>query len=137
MLLSDNLYDLARCRFEEAKILLEKHKPDGAVYLCGYAVELMLKRKIVHLLDWDGYPDTRTEFEGKQSFKIHDLDTLLHFSGLKKKLQSDNRMYARWQIAGVWKSEMRYKELGKILESEAQDILNATRDILNFILKET
>lgn len=137
MLSSQNLYDLAKCRFEEAKILLTNHRPDGAVYLSGYALEIMLKRKIAHLLDWDGYPENSKEFEGKQSFKIHKLPTLLHFSALEKKLQSNTTLFARWQIASTWDSEIRYQEIGKIPETEAQDIINATRDILNFILRET
>lgn len=135
MLTIINLYDLAKSRYEEAKILLVQNKPDGAVYLCGYALELILKRRITLHLDWDGYPDTRTEFENYRSFKIHDLSVLLKLSGFEKKIQFDNTMYAKWQIASSWDSEIRYKQLGKVSNSEAQDIINATRDIINFILR--
>lgn len=137
MLSSQHLYDLAKSRFDEARILLTHHKPDGAIYLCGYAVELMLKRKIAHLLDWDGYPDTKKEFEEKQSFRVHKLDILLHFSGLEKKIQEDNTLYARWQVASSWDSEIRYKTIGEVSEQEAQDIISATRVVLNFILNAT
>jgi len=137
MLSRQMLYNLARCRFDEANVLLKNHKPEGAVYLCGYAIELMLKRKIVQLLDWDGYPDSGSEFDGKASFKVHRLDTLLHFSGLEKKLRADNILYARWQIASTWDSEIRYKEIGKVSESEARDILQASREVLNYILHAT
>jgi len=136
MLSSEDLYKLAKARFEEAEILLKNKKPDGAVHLAGYAIELMLKRRIVHVLDWDGYPDTKPEFERKQSFKIHDLSNLLHLSGLEKKLQADNGLFAKWQIAGAWDSEVRYKKLGQVSQSEARDIINATRDVLNCILAE-
>lgn len=137
MLSSQTLYDLAKCRFDEAEILLANQKPDGAVYLSGYAVELMLKRRIVHVLDWDGFPDSNSEFEQKKSFRIHKLDTLLHFSGLEKKLKADNALFARWQIASTWDSEIRYREIGKMTEDEARDVVEASRDILNFILRAT
>jgi hypothetical protein len=137
MLSKEELYKLAKCRFEEAEILLASHKPDGAVYLSGYAIELMLKRKITDLLDWDGYPANPKEFESKLSFKIHKLPTLLHFSGLERRLKSDTVLFARWQIASTWDSEIRYQEIGVRTEAEAQDIIEATRDILNFILAET
>lgn len=134
MLTGKNLYDLAKCRYDEARILLTNHKADGAVYLCGYAVELILKRRIVKVLDWDGYPENSNEFDNYRSFKVHDLDVLLRLSGLEKKIQADDVTYARWQIARTWDSEIRYKEIGKVSELEAKDIINATRDIVNFIL---
>jgi len=133
MLTSQNLYDLAKCRFDEAKILLANDKPDGAIYLLGYALELMLKRRIVHLLDWEGYPESDGDFKGKGSFRIHNLDLLLHFSGLEKKIKENNVLFARWQIARTWDSEVRYKVIGKISKEEVEGVLNATRDILNFI----
>ena len=137
MLSKQNLYDLAKCRYEEAKILLMNHQPDGAVYLCGYAIELMLKRRIVNVLDWDGFPETRSEFDRKQTFKVHNLGMLLHLSGLERKLQADTILYAIWQIAGTWDSEIRYKQVGNTTTSDAQNIIDASKDILNFIFKQT
>src|SRR3989344_7262330 len=136
MLSSKDLYVLAKSRYEEATILLKNGKSDGAIYLCGYAVELMLKRRVVHILDWDGYPDTKKEFEQKQSFKIHNLNMLLHLSGLEKKLQADNVLFAKWQIVGAWDSEIRYKSVGKVSRTEAEGIMGATRDVLNYILDQ-
>ena len=63
MINSDDLFKIAKSRFEEASVLLKNNKYDGAVYLCGYALELMLKRHIVKILGWDGYPDSGNEFE--------------------------------------------------------------------------
>ena len=135
MLTAQNIYALAKCRYEEAKILLKNDKPDGAVYLCGYALELILKWKIIKILEWDGYPETTKEFENYKSFKVHKLDVLLSLSGLGKKIQFDNNIYARWQIASTWDSEIRYKEIGRITEAEANDIIEATKQTINFILR--
>lgn len=135
MISKKDLYDLAKCRFNEAKILQTNHMPEGAVYLCGYALELILKRKIVEVLDWDGYPDTDQEFKGLGSFKIHDPERLLMLSGLEKKMKADNNIWAKWQIASVWDSEMRYKPIGKTTDADALKVLEATRQVVNFIIR--
>lgn len=137
MLTVKKLYDLAKCRYEESKILLNNDKYDGSVYLCGYALELILKRRIVKVLEWDGYPETAKEFEDYKSFKVHDLNVLLRLSGLEKKIQKDNAVFARWQISNTWDPESRYKEIGNILKTEAEDIIEATRQTVNFIIKES
>lgn len=135
MISNQKLYDLAKSRYDESKILLTNHRPDGAVYLCGYALELILKQRIVKTLDWDGYPETKKEFEYYKSFKVHDLDVLLRLCGLEKKIQADNTIFALWQIAKGWNSEIRYREIGKVPESEASGIIEATRKIINFVLR--
>lgn len=137
MLTIGNLYDLARTRYDEAKILLANHKPEGAVYLCGYALELMLKRHIVSILEWDGYPETDAEFKGLQSYKVHELDKLLKLAGLEKKIQADSGVFARWQIAKRWNSEIRYQVIGKTTESEAHETIEQTRRTINFIIKHS
>lgn len=134
MLSKELLMSLARKRFEEAKTLLQNNQPDGAVYLCGYALEMVLKWKIVKLLEWEGYPDSRHEFENLQTFKTHQLSVLLRLAGLEKKIQNDNTIYARWQVAGTWDSQIRYREIGAVQTREAQDTIEATRQTINFIL---
>ena len=134
MISPQDLHDIAVSRYQEAKILLDNDKPDGAIYLCGYALELMLKKCIVKTLNWDGYLDGR-EFENYKSFKVHNLDVLLHLSGIEKKIQADSTMYARWQIAKNWDSEIRYKQVGKVSKSEAQRIIDASKEVLNYLNK--
>ncbi|MCB0065385.1 MAG: HEPN domain-containing protein [Caldilineaceae bacterium] len=70
-----------KARLEDAEVLLAANRYDGAMYLCGYAVELALKARICRTLKWAGYPSTRKEFEGYQSLRTHDLKVLLHLSG--------------------------------------------------------
>ncbi len=38
---------VAKQRFEEAEILLKNHKPNGGIYLAGFAVECILKSLIL------------------------------------------------------------------------------------------
>lgn len=133
MISADELYALAKCRFDECKILRDKGKPDGAVYLCGYSLELILKRHIVMTLNWDGFPDTTSEFKNLLSFKTHNLDVLLSLAGLEKQIREDDEIFAYWQRASTWNSEIRYKKVGDITQSQAVDIIEATRFLLNYI----
>jgi hypothetical protein len=133
MLSSSDLYTIARAHYDEAGILRDSRKPNGAVYLCGYSLELILKRRIVTHLVWDGYPETAREFENYKSYKTHDLNVLLRLSGLEKAVQADTTIFAKWQIAKQWTSEMRYK-VGAVTQAEAQDIISATKDVVNFVL---
>ncbi len=135
MISQQNLLDIAKSRFQESRILFTNDRYDGAVYLCGYALELMLKRHIVKILNWDGYPEDNPEFKKYQSFKVHNLDVLLHLSGLEKKIQSDVKMLTLWQIAGKWDSEIRYRQIGQLSKREANDIIEASRELLKYLLK--
>ncbi|MEX2411923.1 MAG: HEPN domain-containing protein [Candidatus Paceibacterota bacterium] len=135
MLSESTLVKIAKSRFEEAEILYNEKKFDGAVYLCGYALELMLKFKIVKTLEWgDGYPETRNEFKKLGSLKTHDLDILLKFSGLEDKIKGDTKFFAQWQIVSTWKSDIRYKQIGSVSESDAKQTIEATRSIINNVL---
>jgi hypothetical protein len=134
MALSPNdLLKLSQARYREAKLLVAQ-EPDGAVHVCGYALECLLKRKIVETLKWDSFPETNAEFGDLKYMKTHDLSALLRLSGIEKQLLSDVTMEAKWKIASSWDSEIRYQKIGTLSVSEAQGRLDATRDVLNFIL---
>jgi hypothetical protein len=70
------------------------------------AVELRLKRKICETLGWKGYPSTEKEFNKLKSFKIHDLEMLLHFSGVEDKIKDE--VFTEWSIIASWDPEIRY-----------------------------
>src|SRR6266487_2754950 len=88
---------LAWQRLDEAEILYNNNKYDGAFYLAGYSVELMLKAKICERV---GIPNLFDESdvatnaikgigEIRKTLKTHNLFTLLIFSGLKIKFDND------------------------------------------------
>lgn len=63
MLSVTELRELSVTRLREATVLFIAKEYSGAAYLCGYAVELTLKSKICMVLNWAGFPETRSEFE--------------------------------------------------------------------------
>ena len=114
---SEEIKNLADLRLEEAEILLNNGKSNGAFYLLGYTIELYLKSKVCRLLNIDDLFDERCNlkryFEGKNPFFSHDLNTLLVFSGLKRKFdeaKSENQVLFKTtsMLIDVWSEKSRY-----------------------------
>ncbi len=103
----EELQTLSRDRLEDAQALYKAGRYDGAFYICGYAVELGLKRKMCETLGWKGFPSTENEFKKlKPLLKIHDLDTLLHLSGVENRIKEE--IFTEWSIVASWDPEIRY-----------------------------
>src|SRR4051794_17854963 len=69
MISIDQLRAISAARLQDAIVLLDNDRLDSAAYLCGYAVELALKARICITLNWEGFPQTRGEFEGFLEFQ--------------------------------------------------------------------
>jgi len=107
----DDLLAISAARVEDATILLENERFDSAAYLCGYAVELALKARICVTLNWQGFPETRSEFENYSSFKTNKLDVLLRLSGLEQRIKAEH--LSEWSLIAKWDPEARYKAVGR------------------------
>lgn len=115
---------IVQARIEDAEILYSASRFDGSVYLCGYAIELGLKARICRTLQWDQYPISR-EYN---TFKTHDLDVLLHLTGLEDKVKL--KYMAAWSIVAQWNPEARYNPIGNVKDSDAKDMLESTKELL-------
>lgn len=127
MLLIADLRTLAKERLDEAEALLKAKRYDAGIYLCGYAVEHALKARICKTLRWDGYPDTRKEFEGYSSFKVHNLGVLLSLSGKERAIKSAFMGY--WMSVKTWDPSVRYRRTGAT-ERDLQEMIGASRVLL-------
>ena len=128
MILTSELNKIALARLADAEVLYKGKRFDGAVYLCGYAVELTLKAKICKTLKWAGFPSTNSEFKGSQSFKTHRLDILLTLSGQELKIKTGH--FADWSIVANWDSETRYNIIGTANQTDARNILDSANAII-------
>jgi len=128
MIAVGDLRKIARARLKDADVLQLAKRCDCAVYLCGYAVEIALKARICRALKWAGYPSTRGDFEGYQSFRTHDLDILLHLSGSEVKIRADH--LADWSIVADWDPNIRYRTIGSASQQDAADMITATKTLL-------
>lgn len=100
------LKNLCTDRLEDAKTLFKAGRYEGAFYLCGYVVEMGLKMRICQTLEWVGYPNTANEFKNFLSFKTHDLEVLLHLSGIETKVKA--KFWSEWSSVISWNPEKRY-----------------------------
>lgn len=128
MITLEELQNLSRDRFEDAKVLYDAGRVDWAVYTCEYAVELALKKKICETLKWAGYPNTEKELGKLKCLKIHHLDTLLHLSGVESRVK-EGEGFRVWSTIASWDPEMRYssekptKERAKLLLDSVETLL--------------
>jgi HEPN domain-containing protein len=131
MIPTDDLLKIAEARLKDAGALLANRRYDGAIYLCGYAVELTLKARICKTLNWLGYPSTRKEFSNYSSFKTHDLDVLLHLSGRESNIKLN--FFTEWSAVAQWEPSTRYQPVGTADESDARLMISATKVLLGEI----
>jgi HEPN domain-containing protein len=133
MLKTDQLKLIAEARLHDAGALLSTGRYDGAVYLCGYAVEIALKTRIVKTLGWDGFPEKRSEFDKLKSFQAHDLDMLLHLSGWELEIKA--KFLDKWSdLVGLWDTELRYKPPEHITEADAKAMIENVTQIIGALL---
>ncbi len=145
----------AKERLSEAKILYANGKFNGAFYLAGYSVELMLKAKICERIGIPNLLETneREQFLNQESsvsdirkaIKVHNLWTLLLFSGLKAKFEVDkaadiNLQKANSLLFGSWNENVRYKPCGHFVDKDVNemiDLLSGKGGFLEWIEKQS
>ncbi len=138
---------LAWQRLQEAEILYSNKMYDGAFYLAGYSVELMLKAKICERLGvpnlFDESDKTANSIEGigeiRKAVKTHNLFTLLIFGGLKVKFDNDkatNKTLAKTNslLFSAWDESARHKRCGHFKPNDVNNLINLLKD-QNGILK--
>jgi hypothetical protein len=107
MITVSQLRGLSLARQEDASGLHQAGRYDAAIYLSGYAVELALKARICETLGWIEFPSTRGEFRSYQSLQTHELAILLEFSGIKRRVNTENP--AAWKfVVENWGAHLRY-----------------------------
>jgi hypothetical protein len=114
---------LSTLRIEEADILLNAGKWDGAYYVAGYSVECALKSCIIKkLMATDAFPDKRFSEQCYQ----HNLTLLLRLADLESELSNAGAVVPNWDIAKDWSEQSRY-EFGRG-EQEVRDFLTSITD---------
>lgn len=139
----EELKKLANTRLKDAEILHDNKSHDGAIYLCGYAIELGLKALICkHLnptesLSTSHIPSTKDEFKIVQSLTTHKLDDLLNLIPPENIKKVKTKYLEDWSIVQQWNTEMRYSPIkGKRVKEEAENIIEATKRILNYLVRQ-
>lgn len=108
-----DIEDLALLKLQEAECLLANKFFDGAYYLAGYVVELLLKAKIcktVDVSDFFLFNKSKNQ-EVYKPYKSHDYEQLLLLSGLYSKFKTqikDPNFRYHWSLVKEWSEGSRY-----------------------------
>ncbi len=118
------LREIGDARVAEAETLLHAGHYAGSVYLGGYAVECYLKAAVCVTLRWDALLET---------FKVHDLEGLLLYSGFDGELRANDAVYDNFvKITAIWKFEgndsVRYRRPGEFGKPGATAFLHYVAD---------
>jgi hypothetical protein len=132
MLTTTELTSIARARLKDGNVLLSNSRYDGAIYICGYALEIALKARIVKTLMWPGFPESKKDFKDLQSFKTHDLDMLLKLSGWEPKIKTE--FPVEWSIVAQWDPESRYKVPGSASQTDVDSMIENVTKLVEIIL---
>ena len=139
--------NLAALRLEEAQILAQNGKPDGAFYLAGYSVELALKAKVAERLSLPGLFDEQNaaqQFTGlnelRRLVKTHNLTLLFVVSGLRpafdQKRTTDVAFVTASNWLNDWNEGLRYRSPGTVTKAGIEHflaILDGPTGILQWI----
>jgi HEPN domain-containing protein len=126
---------IAEIRYKEAWFLLENKMWNGAYYLAGYSIELLLKSKICKTLGVDNFYEigiVRNEIA--RVFKTHRLTDLILLSGLEEEyiLSKENfQIKDHWLIVLKWSENSRY-EMDKT-DDEVIEFLTAINQVMLWI----
>lgn len=125
------LENISKARIEDAEVLHNSSRYDGAIYLCGYAVEVSLKARICKTLGWQGFPSTGKEFSDFKSFKTHDLAVLLKLSGVEDVIKKKH--LSEWSAVSTWNPEARYENTGNVSEADAILMIDSSKKLLRVL----
>jgi len=131
MISISDLQKIVKARIKDAEVLLASNRFDGAMYICGYAVEVALKLRICKTLKWSDFPERAKDFESYKSFKTHNLDVLLHLSGVEGKVKT--KYFAEWSTVTQWNPEARYNPIGSASQTDAENMINGAQRLIRFL----
>jgi hypothetical protein len=115
VLIVNQLCELARERIEDAEALFTAKRYEGAMYICGYAVEIALKARICKTLRWGEFPSESREFNQNQKYqflKTHVLGLLLSYSAQEERVKT--KFSTEWSAVAAWSPESRYTPATRI-----------------------
>ena len=112
---------------------------EGAYYLAGYSIELLLKARICKTLQIDNFFDftlvQRKEFY--RVFKSHNIYELALLSGMNEVIlliEADSLLKKHWSTIIEWTEASRYSI--EKTESEVIEFLNSIKEIKTWITEK-
>ncbi len=129
----ETLRVIADERLEDARILIKKGRYATGIYVGGYAVECYLKMGICKALDID---------ELLATFAVHDLEILLLYSGLMRKMKGAGPVYEAFrQLKEMWEvrgdESVRYRDPSSYQKDDAGKFLEWVEKVVQWLRDKT
>jgi HEPN domain-containing protein len=127
-----------RHRMDDARALWNSTRWRGAMYMAGYAVECLLKTKLMrkfdcrHLRELESELQTRGILDAQATVFTHQLERLLRLTNARDRLQNSQENWRLFNIVNRWVPAWRYNTDMSNRE-DAQDFLEAVEKISHWI----
>ena len=139
--LYDGVIEQARAsqhRFDDARALLNASRERCSMYIAGYAVECLLKTKLMHIYNCrnlrslDAELHRRSLLPAHRTVFTHELEELLKLSPGYNRMRQSPRVWMLFKEVNRWTSQWRYST-ERITEGEAFSFLNAVERFMRWI----
>ncbi|MDE0396366.1 MAG: hypothetical protein OXL96_01025 [Candidatus Poribacteria bacterium] len=139
--LHDSIRDQAvasRQRLEDAKVLLRASRWRGSMYIAGYAVECLLKTKLMQIYDCKNLRELddvllrRSVLPVGSTTFIHQLETLFKLTPSYHRLQQNQDIWSLFNVVNRWVPKWRYVSK-QTTRDEASFFMDAVEKVMQWI----
>jgi HEPN domain-containing protein len=125
-------------RLDDARALLNAVRWRGAMYMAGYAIECLLKTKLMrmfdcrHLRELEQELQSRGALPGQTTVFTHQLEILLRLTKGLDRLRQNEPLWRMFNIVNRWIPAWRYTaDLSN--RSDAEDFVEAVEKVAHWI----
>lgn len=125
-------------RLDDARALLNDSRFRGAMYLAGYAIECLLKTKLMrqfdcrHLRELEEELQRREMLAGHATIFTHQLEMLLRLTGGMDRLRQNRPLWQLFNQVNHWVPAWRYNsDLSN--HDDAKDFLEAVEKVSHWV----
>lgn len=125
-------------RLDDARALFNAVRWRGAMYMGGYALECLLKTKLMQMYNCRNLRELEDELQRRGALAMqatvftHQLELLLRLTQSMGRLQQNRLLWPQFNVVNRWLPAWRYTaDLGS--RQDAEDFLEAVEALMNWI----
>ena len=133
-----DIAEASRQRLADAKALLSISRWRGAMYTAGYAVECLLKTKLMHIYDCKNLRELedllrqRSILPAHRTIFTHQLEDLLRLTPSYNRLMQNRDVWHMFHTVNLWTPQWRYTAK-QTTRQEATRFLTAIENLIYWI----
>ena len=124
-------------RLEDAKVLLRASRWRGAMYIAGYAVECLLKTKLMQIYECQNLRELEAELQrrsilsGRSTVFTHQLEELFKLTPGYNRLQQNQNVVSLFNLVNRWTPKWRYTR--QTTGDAATFFIEAVEEVMHWI----